>query len=108
MTAYLISQVEVLDADAWESYRSRAAELITRAGGRYLVRGALAEVVESDWPAVEPPPQQVIVAAFPSMRALRDWYESPAYAEAREFRQTAVRRRMMFVAGRRTAHVRPG
>jgi uncharacterized protein (DUF1330 family) len=71
MTAYLISQVEVLDPEAWENYRTRAAPAIAQFGGRYLVRGALAEVVEADWPADEPPAQTVIVAAFPSMDALR-------------------------------------
>jgi uncharacterized protein (DUF1330 family) len=39
VSAYLISQVEVLDAEAWENYRTRAARVIARFGGRYLVRG---------------------------------------------------------------------
>ena len=99
MTAYLISQVEVLDPDAWESYRTRAAPAIAQFGGRYLVRGALAEVVEADWPADEPPPQTVIVAEFPSMDALQAWYASPEYAEALAFRAAAVKRRMIFAAG---------
>jgi uncharacterized protein (DUF1330 family) len=82
MSAYLVSQVEVLDAEAWEAYRSRASEAIAAFGGRYLVRGAVAEVIEADWPADEPPAQTVIVAEFPNMKALHAWYGSPAYAEA--------------------------
>ena len=62
MSAYLISQVEVLDAEAWENYRTRAAQVIARFGGRYLVRGARAEVIEADWLATltnsEKPPQK--------------------------------------------------
>ncbi|HEY2200587.1 MAG TPA: DUF1330 domain-containing protein [Solirubrobacteraceae bacterium] len=99
MSAYLISQVEVLNAEAWENYRTRAARVIASFGGRYLVRGALAEVIEADWPAEEPPPQTVIVAEFPSMKAVHDWYSSPQYAEAFAFRAAAVKRRMIFVAG---------
>jgi uncharacterized protein (DUF1330 family) len=99
VTAYLISQVEVLDAEAWENYRTRAARVIAQFGGRYLVRGAAAEVIEADWPAEEPPPQTVIVAEFPSMKALTDWYSSPQYAEAFAFRTAAIKRRMIFVAG---------
>jgi uncharacterized protein (DUF1330 family) len=99
MSAYLISQVEVLDPTAWENYRTRAAPAIANFGGRYLVRGAPAEVVEADWPIDEPPPQTVIVAEFPTMSALRDWYSSPQYAEAFAFRAAAVRRRLIFVAG---------
>src|ERR1700736_1333782 len=98
MSAYLISQVEVLDAEAWENYRPRAARAIAQFGGRYLVRGAGADVIEADWPEEEPPPQTVIVAEFPSMKALKDWYTSPQYAEAFAFRAAAVKRRMIFVA----------
>jgi uncharacterized protein (DUF1330 family) len=36
VSAYLISQVEVLDPEAWENYRQRAAPAIARYGGRYL------------------------------------------------------------------------
>ncbi len=99
MSAYLVSQVEVLDADAWENYRTRASRVIACFGGRYLVRGAGAEVIEADWPVEEPPPQTVIVAEFPSMKALKGWYASPQYAEAFAFRAAAVKRRMIFVAG---------
>ena len=99
MTAYLISQVEILDQDAWEEYRVRAGRLLREAGGRFLVRGAVAEVIESDWPAQEPPPQNVIVLEFPDTETLHAWYETPAYAEALAFRKVAVRRRMIFVDG---------
>ena len=99
MSAYLVSQVEVLDPEAWENYRTRAAAVIREFGGRYLVRGAVADVVEADWPAEEPPPQQVIIAEFPDMETLRRWYASPAYAEAFAFRAAAVKRRLFFADG---------
>jgi uncharacterized protein (DUF1330 family) len=51
MSAYLISQVEVLDPEAWENYRKRAAPAIARFGGRYLVRGAQAEVLRPTGPS---------------------------------------------------------
>ncbi len=77
VSAHLISQVEVLDAEAWENYRARAAQVIAEGfGGRYLVRGARAEVIEADWPVEEPPPQTVIVAEFPSMKLLKGLYAS--------------------------------
>jgi uncharacterized protein (DUF1330 family) len=99
VSAYLISQVEVLDIESWENYRTRAAQAMARFGGRYLVRGAIAEVIEADWPAKEPRPQTVIVAEFPSTKALKDWYASPEYAEAFAFRAAAIKRRLIFAAG---------
>lgn len=82
-----------------QNYRVRAAKVIAQFGGRYLARGAQAEVIEADWAAEEPPPQSVIVAEFPSLEALKSWYASPEYAEAFAFRAAAVKRRMIFVAG---------
>jgi uncharacterized protein (DUF1330 family) len=99
VSAYLISQVEVLDPEAWENYRARAAPAIAQYGGRYLVRGAAAEVIEADWPAEEPPSQTVIVAEFPSMNDLHAWYASPEYAEAFAYRAAAVKRRLIFAVG---------
>jgi hypothetical protein len=40
VTAYAISEVEVLDESQGQRYRELAATSITRHGGRYLVRGA--------------------------------------------------------------------
>ena len=63
-------------------------------GGRYLVRGGAAEAIEGG-----PPPKNIIVAEFPSMEVLREWYASPEYAEALKVRRTALDRRLIFVEG---------
>ena len=39
LASYLISQVEVIDADAWKNHRTRAPQVIASFGGRYLVEG---------------------------------------------------------------------
>jgi uncharacterized protein (DUF1330 family) len=94
MPAYLISEVEVRDPAGFEAYRSIAACAIAQYGGRYLVRGGAAVAVEGG-----PPPKNIIVAEFPSMEALGEWYASPEYAEALKFRRTALDRRLIFVEG---------
>jgi uncharacterized protein (DUF1330 family) len=99
MSAYLISQVQIIDPAAWEKYREIAAPAIAKYGGRYLARGVVPEVVEGDWPVDQPPEQQVIVAEFPDIDALHRWYSSKEYAPALEYRRTAVKRRLLFVRG---------
>ena len=94
MSAYLISEVEVRDPAGFETYRTIAAKAIAQYGGRYLVRGGVAEAVEGG-----PPPKNIIVAEFPSMEVLREWYASPEYAEALKHRRTALDRRLIFVEG---------
>jgi uncharacterized protein (DUF1330 family) len=94
MSAYVISEVEVRDAAALETYRTLAAQSIAQYGGRYLVRGGAAEAVEGG-----PPPKTLIIVEFPSMARARKWYASSEYAEALKVRQTALERRLIFVEG---------
>jgi len=94
MSAYFISEVEVRDAAGFEAYRTIAARAIAQYGGRYLVRGGAASVVEGG-----PLPKTIIVVEFPTMERLREWYASPEYAEALKARQTAIDRRLIFVEG---------
>ena len=94
MSAYVISELDVLDPVAIETYRALAAKSIAQYGGRYLVRGGAAELAEGG-----PPPKSLIVVEFPSMARLREWYASTEYAEALKVRQTALDRRLIFVEG---------
>jgi len=94
MSAYVISEVDVRDVAAIETYRTIAAKSIAKYGGRYLVRGGAASVAEGG-----PPPKNIVVVEFPSMERLREWYASPEYAEALKVRATALDRRLIFVEG---------
>ena len=94
MSAYAISEVEMRDAADFEAYRTIAAKTIAQYGGRYLVRGGAANLIEGG-----PPPKTIIVVEFPTMQRLREWYASPEYAEALKLRQTALERRLIFVEG---------
>jgi len=95
MSAYVISEVEILDEAQGQRYRELAAASIARHGGRYIVRGAQPEVPEGDWPAA----QRVVVVEFPTMDRLHRWYTSTDYAEALAVRETALTRRLLFVSG---------
>jgi uncharacterized protein (DUF1330 family) len=95
VTAYVISEVEILDEEAGQRYRDLAARSIAAYGGRYLVRGAQPDVAEGSMP----PERRMVLVEFPSMQRLRDWYGSPEYAEALAVRRTALDRRLVFVEG---------
>ncbi|MHC1945761.1 DUF1330 domain-containing protein [Bradyrhizobium sp. UFLA06-06] len=94
MPAYVISEVEMRDAAGFEAYRTLAANTIAQYGGRYVVRGGTAELVEGG-----PPPHAIVIVEFPTMARLREWYASPEYAEALKLRATALERRLLFVEG---------
>ena len=67
MTAYIYADVEVTDAEAYETYRRQVPALIAAHGGRYLVRGgAAAEVLEGHHQ-----PHRQVILEFPDMAALK-------------------------------------
>ena len=94
MTAYVISEVEPRDAALFARYRAMAPATIERYGGRYIVRGGEADVVEGG-----PPAKTIVIVAFPSMAQARAWYRSPEYAACRKVRAGALERRLIFVEG---------
>jgi uncharacterized protein (DUF1330 family) len=94
MAAYVISEVEARDETAMRTYRELAAPSIAQYGGRYLVRGGAAEVVEGG-----PPAKTLVIVEFPSMQRAREWYASHEYGEALKVRQIALERRLIFVEG---------
>lgn len=93
MTAYVISEVRVLDEALIQRYRELAATSIARYGGRYLVRGAVPEATEGTWDDQ----RRLVIVEFPTAEQLREWYESAEYAEALKIREHALDRRLLFV-----------
>jgi uncharacterized protein (DUF1330 family) len=94
MTAYVIADTEIVDSVLVERYRDLAQKSIAQYGGRYIVRGGAIDPVEGGWQ-----PKLLVIVEFPNMAQARQWYRSPEYAEALKLRQTALRRRLIFVEG---------
>ena len=94
MPAYFIAEIHVTDPGAYERYRPLAAASIARFGGRFVVRGGAAELLEGS-----PPPERVVVVEFPDAEAARRWYRSEEYQSALKIRQAASRGRVFLVEG---------
>jgi len=89
MPAYIISDVSVQDAEAFQRYRTRAADSIARHGGRYLVRGGSVEPLEGSWTP------STMVVEYPDIERARAWHRSPEYAAALAFRDAALSRNLI-------------
>jgi len=94
LSAYVISDVEILDPELIKKYRALAQKSIAKYGGRYLARGGQVEAVEGGWD-----PKAIIIVEFPDMARARAWYHSADYAEALTIRPRALERRLIFVEG---------
>jgi uncharacterized protein (DUF1330 family) len=92
--AYVIYQGEVLDPARYDEYKTKAAESIIAAGGRYIVRGGDVEVLEGEAPA-----GRTVVLEFPTREDAVAWYQSDEYTEIRKIREGAARARMYVIDG---------
>ncbi|HEX2198911.1 MAG TPA: DUF1330 domain-containing protein [Burkholderiales bacterium] len=94
MAAYVMGEIEVTDPATYEEYRKQVLAVVTRYGGRFIVRGGRVETLEGGWA-----PKRFVALEFPSMEQAQKWYRSPEYAPLIELRQNASRGRLILVEG---------
>ena len=94
MPAYLIADVEVLDAAGYEEYRKQVPATIAAFGGRYLARGGALTVLEGSWS-----PKRGVILEFPSLDRLKAWYDSPAYVPLRALRERTTKSNLVMIDG---------
>jgi len=94
MAAYLIGDVEVIDAAGYEVYRMQVPATIDAYGGRYLARGGATQAMEGGWE-----PHRCVILEFPSMAQLKTWWDSPEYVPLRAIRERTTHSRIIFTEG---------
>jgi uncharacterized protein (DUF1330 family) len=94
MAAYVIAEIDITDPEGYKAYTSIVPATIAQYGGRFLVRGGAAEVLEGDWP-----PLRRVLLEFPSTEAARAWWDSPEYAKPKALRRAASRGRLILLEG---------
>ena len=94
MSAYVIAEIDVVDAAAYDEYRKQVLAVVTRYGGKFLVRGGKVEPREGGWT-----PKRIVVLEFPSMAQAQKWYDSPEYAPLIRLRQKASTGKLILVEG---------
>ena len=94
MPAYVIAEVDVTDAAAYEDYRKQVPAVVTKYGGKFVVRGGKVETLEGSWS-----PKRIVVLEFPSVEQAQKWYRSSEYAPLIALRQRASRGKLIVVEG---------
>jgi uncharacterized protein (DUF1330 family) len=92
MPAYIIAEVTVTDPTGYEAYRPLAGASIAQYGGKFVVRGGKAELIEGS-----PEPARVVVIEFADIDAAKRWYNSPEYQEALKIRLANSTGRVLLV-----------
>ena len=86
MTAYMIVQTFITDAEKMEDYKALAAPAVAKYGGKYLSRGGPMEHIENEWDV-----PRVTLLEFPSAEQAKTFYNSADYQEAKAKREGAAR-----------------
>ena len=84
MSVYLVAMVRVEDPETYKQYTGRTPAIISKHGGRFLVRGGPVETIEG--PTFD---RRLVVLEFPSREAYHAFRNSPEYQEAMVFRQAS-------------------
>lgn len=79
---YLIVDVRIDDMDEYKKYMAQAKPVAEKYGGEYLVRGGDFNVIEGDYFN----PRRLVVIRFPDKDACDQFYNDPAYQNARAIR----------------------
>lgn len=84
MPAYMIVTARIADRDAFiHGYGAAAAALIGKFGGKYVLRGPGAELLEGDFGDNA----SMVISEWPDKDAAKAFWNSPEYAEARKLRE---------------------
>jgi uncharacterized protein (DUF1330 family) len=94
MPAYIVAEIEVTNPAGYDAYRPLAGASVAQYGGRFVIRGGKAELIEG---ATEP--ARLVVIEFPDAAAAKRWYNSPEYQAALKIRLANSTGRMLLVEG---------
>ena len=84
MAAYMIVTAKIADRDAFiHGYGSAAGKLVERFGGKYVLRGPGAELLEGGFGAGA----SMVVSEWPDKAAALAFWHSPEYAEVKKLRE---------------------
>ncbi len=94
MSAYILADVTVTDAEKMAQYRVWSTKAMQEHGAEVLVRGGEFEVLEGPWQ-----PSRLVVLRFANREAAKAFYQSETYTHARQVREGAGIMRMVLVDG---------
>ena len=84
MAAYMIVTCDIHDRDAFRSGYGRAAgKLVQQFGGRYLLMGPGAQLLEGEWGNGA----SMVVSEWPDRETALAFWNSPEYAEVKKLRE---------------------
>lgn len=85
MSAYVVSRVQIRDAEAMRRYVTEAPATVAAFGGTYHFRGGNVEALEGAWEH-----DRLVVLEFPTKADALAWYHSDLYRPLRDLRHASA------------------
>jgi len=94
MSAYIIVEVIVKDPVRYEDYKKLTPDSLKPYGGKFVVRGGEAELIEGPQA-----PERIVIREFENAEKAKAWWNSPEYSRAKKLRHATAESRMILVEG---------
>ena len=85
MAAYFIVQSTISDEGQYQKYRDAVVPMMAKHGAKIIVRGAKVEALEGHHDG-----RWMVIFEFPSMAAIKAFWESPEYVPVKKIREGAA------------------
>ncbi|MEO0439322.1 MAG: DUF1330 domain-containing protein [Pseudomonadota bacterium] len=96
MPAYMIVTASIKDRDAFISgYGAAAGALVEKMGGKYLLRGPGAELLEGDFGDGA----SMVISEWPDKAAVRAFWNSAEYQEVKKLREGIADCQVLLIEG---------
>ena len=94
MAGYVITEVEITDAERYAEFLGQVTATVEGHGGKFIARGGAIDVVEGDWT-----PSRFALLKFDSVEQAKAWLTSPKYTALNELRTSSSNINMVIVEG---------
>lgn len=96
MAAYMIVTAKITDRDAFiNGYGAAAGALVAKFGGKYVLRGPGAELLEGDFGDGA----SMVISQWPDKEAAKAFWNSPEYSEVKKLRAGIADCQVLLIEG---------
>ena len=94
MSAYVIADVEITDANLYGQFLEQVTATVEAPGGKFVARGGEIEAILGNWT-----PKRLAILEFDSLQQIRAWLDSPEFTALNDIRSRSSNVNMVIVEG---------
>ena len=94
MSAYVIADVEITDANLYGQFLEQVTATVEAHGGKFVARGGAMETILGNWT-----PKRLALLEFGNLQQIHAWLASPEYIALDDIRSRSSTVNMVIVEG---------